>query len=633
MAVTQYVGARYVQVFADPAEWSSAKEYEPLTVVLHEGNSFTSKQFVPVGIDINNEKYWAETGNFNAQVEQYRREVQAVSQQIAPIADSVDTIENALPVDAFAGTTVKDYVDSKYDSIPTIVADYAGLLASTEQLVYVLKNDGPLGDGRACLFELTEQSQGSIKRTNNSYVMAVAQKDCNYSNSAPSVSLPNVMASYIGLENLPYGQGQGPFNRIVNNMIDCSSFVWASLGGISYDNSRLVRGSDATNIYGDYVGKNRISTANTPYPGYIGALPTYWSVEYFAEQHQLFAFEDGVNDRDAARRNVNKLQFGDVLFSASGTYPDHIHGIDHCMMVVETFPEDNAVLIAESGGAPHTIRQLQETNCKMAYISLGRYSGPDGEYKFFARPAYGQVAEHNPNLGYRFYSEGVKNSVAGSTSVILGRLYNKFTLKAHHFYTVIVKGKLPFYSQSGAYLYLSYGGVSVCLMYHLDLVDRTCLVFVPMEDVPADSIMAIVANCSNSPDDSYAFEVSEATIIEGFAREANMCRSKRFEATPDLVHTITNSTVSVDGSGCAYLEFMLTLVTGGQTGDTQVAQMPDGFATNPSTHFYSGRGDTSADLLAARYRASSNTINVVIPSTFNAGNYRFFTCLDYVKGL
>lgn len=101
MAVTQYIGARYVQVFADPAEWSNAKEYEPLTVVLHEGNSFTSKQFVPVGIDINNEKYWAETGNFNAQVEAYRREVNeyknevdAYHTEIEGISDKIDTIES-----------------------------------------------------------------------------------------------------------------------------------------------------------------------------------------------------------------------------------------------------------------------------------------------------------------------------------------------------------------------------------------------------------------------------------------------------------------------------------------------------------------------------------------------------------
>lgn len=79
MATTQYIGARYVPILADPVEWSSTKTYEPLTIVTHEGNSYTSRQFVPVGIDIDNGKFWALTGNYNAQVEQYRREtMQAV---------------------------------------------------------------------------------------------------------------------------------------------------------------------------------------------------------------------------------------------------------------------------------------------------------------------------------------------------------------------------------------------------------------------------------------------------------------------------------------------------------------------------------------------------------------------------
>lgn len=72
---TQYIGSRYVPLFAEPAEWDSARTYEPLTIVMHEGNSFTSKQFVPAGIDINNDAFWAETGNYNAQVEAYRQEV------------------------------------------------------------------------------------------------------------------------------------------------------------------------------------------------------------------------------------------------------------------------------------------------------------------------------------------------------------------------------------------------------------------------------------------------------------------------------------------------------------------------------------------------------------------------------
>ena len=75
MAVTQYVGARYVPLFADPVDWTSDRAYEPLTIVLHEGNSYTTKQYTPKGIDISDTRYWALTANYNAQMDAYRSEV------------------------------------------------------------------------------------------------------------------------------------------------------------------------------------------------------------------------------------------------------------------------------------------------------------------------------------------------------------------------------------------------------------------------------------------------------------------------------------------------------------------------------------------------------------------------------
>lgn len=82
MATRQYIGARYVPKFATPTEWNSALSYEGLTIVTHLGNSFTSKKPVPAGIDISNTDYWANTGNYNAQVEQYRQEVENVKETV-----------------------------------------------------------------------------------------------------------------------------------------------------------------------------------------------------------------------------------------------------------------------------------------------------------------------------------------------------------------------------------------------------------------------------------------------------------------------------------------------------------------------------------------------------------------------
>ena len=83
MAVTQYIGSRYVPLFAGPIEWSNQNTYEPLTIVLYQGNSFTSKQAVPKGVDITNEDFWAETGNYNAQkMAHSRRQIMRSRQQM-----------------------------------------------------------------------------------------------------------------------------------------------------------------------------------------------------------------------------------------------------------------------------------------------------------------------------------------------------------------------------------------------------------------------------------------------------------------------------------------------------------------------------------------------------------------------
>lgn len=83
---SQYVGARYVPKFADPIEWDIERGYESLTIVTYKGESYTSKCPVPPGIDIKNTRYWALTGAYNAQVEEYKNQVKDLSQQVTGFA-------------------------------------------------------------------------------------------------------------------------------------------------------------------------------------------------------------------------------------------------------------------------------------------------------------------------------------------------------------------------------------------------------------------------------------------------------------------------------------------------------------------------------------------------------------------
>lgn len=111
----QYIGARYVPIFGRKGEtsvqWDNSNFYEPLTIVLYQGNSFTSRQYVPAGVDINNELYWAETGNFNAQVEAYRNEVLALSGTVDDLDERVDDIQ--------------EYIDGRFPIVTADIADGA----------------------------------------------------------------------------------------------------------------------------------------------------------------------------------------------------------------------------------------------------------------------------------------------------------------------------------------------------------------------------------------------------------------------------------------------------------------------------------------------------------------------------
>ena len=89
MSVREYIGARYVPIFL--GEWDNTVNYEPLSVVQNLGNSYTSRQYVPAGTALTNNDFWAETGNFNAQVESYRQEELAFDVRI-------DALEDKFPI-------------------------------------------------------------------------------------------------------------------------------------------------------------------------------------------------------------------------------------------------------------------------------------------------------------------------------------------------------------------------------------------------------------------------------------------------------------------------------------------------------------------------------------------------------
>ena len=137
---SQYIGSRYVPIFADPIKWDNHRSYESLTIVTHDGESYTSKCNVGPGVDITNTRYWAKTGAYNAQVEQYKNEVKDLSSQVTGFAS--DNAEFREKIDQFTkdnaemkNTVAEDKarVDALAERVATAETEIDGLQATTAQ--------------------------------------------------------------------------------------------------------------------------------------------------------------------------------------------------------------------------------------------------------------------------------------------------------------------------------------------------------------------------------------------------------------------------------------------------------------------------------------------------------------------
>lgn len=144
--VREYIGARYVPVFANPPEWNDTRGYEPLTIVLHEGNSFTSTQYVPSGVDIKNTEYWLETGNWNAQIEAYRQEVLRFDGRITQNADDIKAnmaaIADEATARASADTALQQLIESEETAREAADTELANRMNDFERMTPLEKEKG-----------------------------------------------------------------------------------------------------------------------------------------------------------------------------------------------------------------------------------------------------------------------------------------------------------------------------------------------------------------------------------------------------------------------------------------------------------------------------------------------------------
>lgn len=205
MSVREYIGARYVPEFGRRGEtsiaWDNAAPYEPLTIVQYMGNSYTSRQYVPAGIGAPNENptFWALTGNYNAQIEAYRNEVQQFSDDIVAATDTANDAMDAVTLEATnrqaadatvlqdatalvtAETTAREAADTAITEAYT-AADNA-LNTSIENLESVLpKVRTQYGQHMICIGDSYGRGTGGTLGEGWPYHLAAALKCASYLN-------------------------------------------------------------------------------------------------------------------------------------------------------------------------------------------------------------------------------------------------------------------------------------------------------------------------------------------------------------------------------------------------------------------------------------------------------------------
>lgn len=124
-------GPRTVIVPADPIIWDESTSYEYLTLVASTdfGQGYVSKRDVPSGTPLTDKDYWIPVAQYNAQLAQIQQSVAQQQEELADLANSVDTYHKNDPI--YYGADPTGAADSSSALSKCIAANKGGTVVFT----------------------------------------------------------------------------------------------------------------------------------------------------------------------------------------------------------------------------------------------------------------------------------------------------------------------------------------------------------------------------------------------------------------------------------------------------------------------------------------------------------------------
>ena len=295
----QYIGARYVPVFADPVQWDNVRSYEALTIVTNNGNSYTSRKPVPAGVDISDTEYWANTGNYNQQIEDYRQEVEQYKNNVAELG-------------SIAYKNNKSYWSNYKAGSLLVAVDWLSRAAGSTSIV-TQRTD--ISGKVACVYDINKGYLGFLGR-------------------------PLLYNTFVNDDTVDIG---GTNYKVC--YMDCSTFLSLVTKNLDYNNSLYsyaltnpIPDIDISDAFNNYVGKCEE----------LGGDNVNWTIDfnnYVITDRMAQLLEYSGNPAiviDANQVNVDGLDTGALLF-IGGNQGNGYKGIFHCGYYVKSLDEINGL--------------------------------------------------------------------------------------------------------------------------------------------------------------------------------------------------------------------------------------------------------------------------------------------------